>query len=162
MTLLHSNESRLKILLNKKLVFYLLEKIHFWCCLVFSLVPGVFGNQQQQHLGMIKAMLTSSLADSGNPPVQALAVKATAAFILLHDNEPNIQRNFADLLQPFLQVLVILICPSGYCSIENLHIFPFCADCWEFVVFICSLCLFFLIYLIIFFILLVCKKFFTT
>lgn len=73
--------------------------------LVFSLVPGVFGNQQQQHLGMIKAMLTSSLADSGNPPVQALAVKATAAFILLHDNEPNIQRNFADLLQPFLQVL---------------------------------------------------------
>lgn len=72
---------------------------------VTSLVPGVFGNQQQQHLGMIKAMLTSSLADSGNPPVQALAVKATAAFILLHDNEPNIQRNFADLLPPFLQVL---------------------------------------------------------
>lgn len=69
-----------------------------------SLVPGVFGNQQQQHLGMIKAMLTSSLADNGNPPVQALAVKATAAFILLHDNEPNIQKNFGDLLPQFLQV----------------------------------------------------------
>lgn len=73
-----------------------------YCC--YSLVPGVFGNQQQQHLGMIKAMLTSSLADNGNPPVQALAVKATAAFILLHDNEPNIQKNFGDLLPQFLQV----------------------------------------------------------
>ncbi|KAG7160960.1 Importin-5-like 1 [Homarus americanus] len=70
-----------------------------------SLVPGVFGNQQQQHLGMIKAMLTTSLADSSNPPVQALAVKATAAFILLHDNEPNIQKNFADLLPQFLQII---------------------------------------------------------
>ncbi|XP_071539871.1 importin-5 [Panulirus ornatus] len=72
---------------------------------LFSLVPGVFGNQQQQHLGMIKAMLTSSLADSTNPPVQSLAVKATAAFILLHDNEPNIQKNFADLLPQFLQII---------------------------------------------------------
>lgn len=72
-----------------------------------SLVPGVFGNQQQQHLGMIKAMLTTSLADAANPTVQALAVKATAAFILLHDNEPNIQKSFADILPSFLQVQCI-------------------------------------------------------
>ncbi|KAK8747220.1 hypothetical protein OTU49_016688, partial [Cherax quadricarinatus] len=76
---------------------------------LFSLVPGVFGNQQQQHLGMIKAMLTTSLADSTNPPVQALAVKGTAAFILLHDNEPNIQKNFADLLPQFLQIIATSI-----------------------------------------------------
>lgn len=92
--------------------------LYYWC----SLVPGVFGNQQQQHLGMIKAMLTSSLADNGNPPVQALAVKATAAFILLHDNEPNIQKNFGDLLPQFLQVRTLMqlaVKTIKYCTVFN-------------------------------------------
>ena len=80
----------------------------FHCFFPFSLVPGVFGNQQQQHLGMIKAMLSSAMVDNNNPNIQALAVKATSAFILLHDNEPNIQKNFADFLPQFLQVIFLL------------------------------------------------------
>jgi len=72
---------------------------------LFSLVPGAFGNQQAQHLHHIKSMLQSSLADAANFNVQVLGVKATAAFLLLHDSEMEIQKNFADLLPPLLTVI---------------------------------------------------------
>ena len=71
---------------------------------LFSIVPGVFGNQQQQHLNLIKAMLSSAIMDNSNPNIQALAVKATSSFILLNDNEQNIQKSFAEFLPQFLQV----------------------------------------------------------
>lgn len=85
----------------------------FWFC---SLAPGIFGNQQQQNLGLIKAMLTASLVDNSQPTIQALAVKATSAFVLLHDNEASIQKNFADLLPHLLRVsfLNILFVNHGY------------------------------------------------
>ena len=38
--------------------------------LYFSLVPGSFGNQQTQHLHMIKGMLQTSMNDSANFNVQ--------------------------------------------------------------------------------------------
>ncbi|KAA0204007.1 hypothetical protein HAZT_HAZT011606 [Hyalella azteca] len=76
---------------------------------LFSLVPGTFGNQQAQHLGMIRTMLLSSLNDTANPTVQALAVKATSSFLLLHDSEATIHKGFADLLPPMLNIIAASI-----------------------------------------------------
>ena len=70
------------------------------------MAPGVFGNQQQDHLDLIKSMLNAALVDTLHPSVQALAVKATSAFVLLHENEANIQKEFGDLLPNMLTVII--------------------------------------------------------
>ena len=41
----------------------------FFDLFVFSVVPGVFGNQQAQYLDVIKQMLQQCLQDQANPPV---------------------------------------------------------------------------------------------
>ncbi|CAG9576082.1 unnamed protein product [Danaus chrysippus] len=73
---------------------------------MFTSVPGVFGNRQNENLDVIKRMLLSTLQPTESEALQMQAVKAVGAFILLHDKEPAIQKHFSDLLLPFMQVVV--------------------------------------------------------
>ncbi|XP_078038874.1 karyopherin beta 3 [Augochlora pura] len=71
---------------------------------MFISVPGVFGNQQTNHLDLIKQMLQQSVMDSTNYEVRFQAVRAIGAFITLHDKEVNIQKHFSELLPAVVQV----------------------------------------------------------
>ncbi|XP_049800660.1 importin-5 [Schistocerca nitens] len=73
---------------------------------MFSSVPGVFGNQQANYLELIKQMLQRSLMDTANYEVRFQAVRAVSAFIILHEKEIAIQKNFSDLLPAMIQVTV--------------------------------------------------------
>ncbi|XP_047523500.1 importin-5 [Pieris napi] len=73
---------------------------------MFTSVPGVFGNQQTENLDFIKRMLLSALQPSESEALRMQAAKAVGAFILLHDKEPTIQKYLADLLLPFMQIVV--------------------------------------------------------
>ncbi|XP_045761353.1 importin-5 [Maniola jurtina] len=73
---------------------------------MFTSVPGVFGNRQNENLDVIKRMLLSALQPTESPALRMQAVKAVGAFILLHDKEPAIQKHFSDLVLPFMQVVV--------------------------------------------------------
>ncbi|XP_038209407.1 importin-5 [Zerene cesonia] len=73
---------------------------------MFTSVPGVFGNRQNENLDVIKRMLLSALQITESEALRLQAVKAVGAFILLHDKEPAIQKHFSDLLLPFMQVVV--------------------------------------------------------
>ncbi|EAT37896.1 AAEL010159-PA [Aedes aegypti] len=71
---------------------------------IFSSVPGIFGNQQNQHLQLIKQMLIKYLDPSSDPEVRFQAVRAVGAFILLHDKEDDVQRQFNDLLPRVIMI----------------------------------------------------------
>jgi importin-5 len=71
---------------------------------VFASVPGIFGNQQNNYLQIIKEMLMKYLDPSSNPDVRFQAVRAVVAFILLHDKEVEIQKYFSDLLPHVIMV----------------------------------------------------------
>lgn len=60
---------------------------------MFGSVPGIFGNQQSQYLIVIKQMLQQCMADA-TYPVRYQAVKSLSSFILLHDDDVPIQKNF--------------------------------------------------------------------
>ncbi|XP_076324305.1 importin-5-like isoform X2 [Tachypleus tridentatus] len=72
---------------------------------MFTAVPGIFGNQQNRYLEVIRQMLLQSLQDPTNLNVRLAAVRATTAFLLAHEKEHNIQKHLADCLPPLLQVL---------------------------------------------------------
>ena len=61
---------------------------------MFGSVPGIFGNQQAQYLNVIKQMLQQCMADYTNYAVCFQAVKSLSSFILLHDDDIGIQKNF--------------------------------------------------------------------
>jgi importin-5 len=71
---------------------------------IFASVPGIFGNQQNNYLQIIKDMMLKYLDPSSNADVRFQAVRAVVAFVLYHDKEVEIQKNFSDLLP-----LVIMI-----------------------------------------------------
>lgn len=71
---------------------------------IFASVPGIFGNQQNSVLQIIKEMLMKYLDPSTNPEVRFQAVRAVVAFILLHDKEIEIQKYFADLLPNVIMI----------------------------------------------------------
>ncbi|XP_048004926.1 importin-5 [Leguminivora glycinivorella] len=73
---------------------------------MFTSVPGVFGNLQNQNLDAIKRMLFTALQPTESEALRVQAVKAVGAFILLHDKEPAIQKHLSDLLDPMMQVVV--------------------------------------------------------
>lgn len=72
---------------------------------MFTNVPGVFGNQQNEYLGVIKQMLQQSLMDAASPKVRAQAVRAVCSFIIAHEKETAVQKHFQDLLPSMIQVL---------------------------------------------------------
>merc|ERR1712106_410482 len=72
---------------------------------MFASVPGVFGNQEQQYIDVIKNMLASSLTDQ-NYDVRFGAVKAACNYLLLHEKNTGLQKHFADLLGPIMNVTV--------------------------------------------------------
>ncbi|XP_014288134.1 importin-5 [Halyomorpha halys] len=72
---------------------------------MFAAVPGVFGNQQVQHLDLIKQMLQQALTDASSYNVRFQAVKAVCAFIMLHEKEDTIHKHFMELLPPVIAVI---------------------------------------------------------
>lgn len=88
-------------------------------------MPGVFGNQQNQNLDVIKRMLLSALQPTESDALRIQTVKAIGAFILLHDKEPVIQQHFQDVLLPLMQVRNnnILLHNIQHQYIENLTVF---------------------------------------
>ncbi|CRK99390.1 CLUMA_CG012554, isoform A [Clunio marinus] len=71
---------------------------------IFASVPGIFGNQQNNYLQIIKEMLLKYLDPSSNRDVRFQAVRAVVAFILLHDKEVEIQKYFSDLLPHVIMI----------------------------------------------------------
>lgn len=72
---------------------------------MFTSVPSVFGNQQNNYLDLIKQMLLQSLQPTEAFDVRFQAVRAVGAFILINDKETQILKHFADLLPPMLHVI---------------------------------------------------------
>jgi len=72
---------------------------------MFASVPGVFGNQEQQYIDVIKNMLASSLTDQ-NYDVRFGAVKASCNYLLLHEKNTGLQKHFSDLLGAIMNVTV--------------------------------------------------------
>ncbi|KAK9870587.1 hypothetical protein WA026_008150 [Henosepilachna vigintioctopunctata] len=72
---------------------------------LFTSVPGVFGNQQNNYLDLIKQMLMHSLSTTETYEVRFQAVRAVGAFIIIHDRETQILKHFNDLLMPMLMVM---------------------------------------------------------
>lgn len=72
---------------------------------IFSSVPGIFANEQNQYLDVIKAMLLKYMASESDTEVRFQAVRALGQFILLHEKEPEIQKHFADLLPEALLII---------------------------------------------------------
>ncbi|CAL1533984.1 unnamed protein product [Lymnaea stagnalis] len=70
---------------------------------ILAAVPGIFGNQQNQYLEVIKQMLGAALMDRTNPSVCFEAVKATTAFVVNNDKELGILNHFKDLLPLLIQ-----------------------------------------------------------
>ncbi|KAI0224095.1 Importin-5 [Lamellibrachia satsuma] len=71
--------------------------------LILSIVPGIFGNQQNHYLDVIKQMLNRCLADQANPKVRFMAVKATVAIVLGNEKDSNLLHSFQELLPGILQ-----------------------------------------------------------
>ncbi|XP_023336717.1 importin-5 [Eurytemora carolleeae] len=72
---------------------------------MFASIPGVFGNQEKQYIDVIKQMLLASLNDP-TFDVRFTAVKATGNYLMLHEKDSAVQKHFADLLGPMMQVTV--------------------------------------------------------
>lgn len=71
---------------------------------IFASVPGIFGNQQNHYLQVIKEMLMKYLDPSSTAEVRFQAVRAVVAFILLNDKEVEIQKALSDLLPQIIMI----------------------------------------------------------
>lgn len=95
-------------------------------------VPGIFGNQQQHYMEVIKRMLVQCMQDQENPQVRSsagacrtltfpiyasahlislvilqirtLAARAAASFVLSNESNSALLKHFSDLLPGILQV----------------------------------------------------------
>ncbi|CAL8124033.1 unnamed protein product [Orchesella dallaii] len=72
--------------------------------LVFSLVPGIFGNQQTNYLDLIKQMFANTF-QCENESVRFHAGKAFACFITDHEKDDNVIKHFSELMPFFLQAM---------------------------------------------------------
>jgi hypothetical protein len=73
--------------------------------IIFSIVPGIFGNQQNQYIDNIKQMLHQCLIDPSNAGVRFTAARATVAFVLANDSETSVLNHFKDLLPFIIQIV---------------------------------------------------------
>lgn len=71
---------------------------------MFASTPGIFGNQQNNYLDLIKQMLHASLSPNEPYEVRFQAVRAIGAFICINDKETQIIKHFGDLLPGMLAV----------------------------------------------------------
>uniref|UniRef100_A0A8C5JYC5 Importin 5 n=1 Tax=Jaculus jaculus TaxID=51337 RepID=A0A8C5JYC5_JACJA len=72
---------------------------------IFWNFPGIFGNQQQHYLDVIKRMLVQCMQDQEHASIRTLSARATAAFILANEHNVALFKHFADLLPGFLQAV---------------------------------------------------------
>ncbi|XP_053719016.1 importin-5 [Synchiropus splendidus] len=70
---------------------------------IFCNFPGIFGNQQQHYLDVIKRMLVQCMQDQANPQIRMLASRAACSFILSNESNTALLRHFSDLLPGILQ-----------------------------------------------------------
>ena len=78
---------------------------------MFAYVPGIFGNQQNKYLDVIRQMLLSCLLESPatNLSVRTAAVKATSSFILAHADEKTIIKQLQECIAPIIQLVASTI-----------------------------------------------------
>ncbi|XP_013880580.1 importin-5 [Austrofundulus limnaeus] len=72
---------------------------------IFWNFPGIFGNQQQHYLEVIKRMLVQCMQDQANPQIRTLAARAAASFVLSNESNTALLKHFADLLPGILQAV---------------------------------------------------------
>ncbi|XP_053311326.1 importin-5 [Spea bombifrons] len=72
---------------------------------IFWNFPGIFGNQQQHYLDVIKRMLVQCMQDQNTPVIRTLSARAAGAFILANEHNVPLLKHFADLLPGILQAV---------------------------------------------------------
>ncbi|KAK4832074.1 hypothetical protein QYF61_020630 [Mycteria americana] len=72
---------------------------------IFWNFPGIFGNQQQHYLEVIKRMLVQCMQDQEHPSIKTLSARAAAAFVLANEHNLPLLKHFADLLPGILQAV---------------------------------------------------------
>ncbi|XP_053273544.1 importin-5 [Pleuronectes platessa] len=72
---------------------------------IFWNFPGIFGNQQQHYMEVIKRMLVQCMQDQANPHIRTLAARAAASFILSNEGNTALLKHFSDLLPGILQAV---------------------------------------------------------
>ncbi|KAG8137568.1 hypothetical protein E2320_004795 [Naja naja] len=72
---------------------------------IFWNFPGIFGNQQQHYLEVIKRMLVQCMQDQENQTIRTLSARAAAAFVLANEQNLPLLKHFADLLPGILQAV---------------------------------------------------------
>ncbi|CAH2223637.1 importin-5 [Pelobates cultripes] len=70
---------------------------------IFWNFPGIFGNQQQHYLDVIKRMLVQCMQDQNIPVIRTLSARAAGAFVLANEHNIPLLKHFADLLPGILQ-----------------------------------------------------------
>ncbi|XP_020509996.2 importin-5 [Labrus bergylta] len=72
---------------------------------IFWNFPGIFGNQQQHYMDVIKRMLVQCMQDQENPQIRTLAARAAGSFVLANESNTALLKHFADLLPGVLQAV---------------------------------------------------------
>ncbi|KAK5847578.1 hypothetical protein PBY51_016695 [Eleginops maclovinus] len=72
---------------------------------IFWNFPGIFGNQQQHYMEVIKRMLVQCMQDQDNPHIRTLAARAAASFVLSNEGNTALLKHFSDLLPGILQAV---------------------------------------------------------
>ncbi|NWR59070.1 IPO5 protein, partial [Bucorvus abyssinicus] len=72
---------------------------------IFWNFPGIFGNQQQHYLEVIKRMLVQCMQDQEHPSIKTLSARAAAAFVLANEHNLPLLKHFSDLVPGILQVV---------------------------------------------------------
>ncbi|XP_061548933.1 importin-5 [Phycodurus eques] len=72
---------------------------------IFWNFPGIFGNQQQHYMDVIKRMLVQCMQDQANPQIRTLAARAAASFVLSNEGNTALLKHFSDLLPGILQAV---------------------------------------------------------
>lgn len=76
---------------------------------LFNSLPTIFGNDQNKYLDYIKKMLLKCLCEESNESVKLAALKATASFILINNEDNAIIRLFTENILPMLKIMNDLI-----------------------------------------------------
>lgn len=81
---------------------------------LLALVPGIFGNELERYLEVIRQMLYHCLTDNNlNLDIRTAAVKATSAFILHHETDKKVYQHLSDCAVPMIHLIVTTISLDG-------------------------------------------------